>query len=219
MLALFKRDMSLALRSNSSAMTVLLFYLVIIVVVPLVFGNKPLMLATIGPSILWFSALLAGLLGLDRLFQVDFEDGSLDQMLLSSTPLSFIIFIRCLAHWLVTGLPVVMISPVFAFFLSLDRITIEAVAVTLLFGTPAISFIGAIGAAVTLSLPRGGLLLSSLILPLCIPVIIFGVGAVKSTILKTEMFFAPFLLMCSVTLFFAVLGPFAAACALKKSNN
>lgn len=219
MLALLKRDIRLALKSGGSAITVLLFYLAIVVVVPFAVGANPTLLSTIGPAMLWIGALLAGLLGLDRLFQSDFEDGSLDLMLMSTAPMPIIVFTKCLAHWLVTGLPVVLISPIFSLLLSLDGVAIQATILTLLCGTPAISFIGAVGAAITVSLPRGGLLLSILILPLCIPVIIFGVGAVRGAVLDPDPFMVPFLLMCAITLFFSVLGPVAAAFALKNGHD
>ncbi len=218
MIALLKRDIRLALRSGGGAATALLFYLAVVIAMPFAVGPNPELLATIGPATLWVGALLAGLLGLDRLFQADSEDGTLDQMLLSPVALPAQVFVKSLAHWLVTGLPLTLMVPVFAVFLALDGTAIAATMATLLAGTPAISFIGAVGAAVTVTLPRGGLLLSVLVLPLCIPVLIFGVGAVRGAMTEPDPFLPPFLLVAAISLFFAVIGPFAAAWALRQSS-
>ena len=218
MIALLKRDMRLAIRAGGGAATALLFYLVVVIAMPFAVGPNPDLLATIGPATLWVGALLAGLLGLERLFQADSEDGTLDQMLLSPTPLPAQVFVKCLAHWLVTGLPLTLMAPVFALLLSLDGTAIAATMATLLVGTPAISFIGAVGAAVTISLPRGGLLLSILVLPLCIPVLIFGVGAVRGAMTDPDPFLPPFLLVAAISLLFAVIGPFAASLALRQTS-
>lgn len=215
MIALLKRDIFLALRSGGGAATALLFYLAVVVAMPFAVGPNKELLATIGGATLWIGALLAGLLGLERLFQSDHEDGSLDQMMMVATPLAAQVFMKCLAHWLVTGLPLTLVVPVFGIFLGLDAITIQAAMATLLVGTPAISFIGAVGAAVTVSLPRGGLLLSVLVLPLCIPVLIFGVGAIRAAVSEIDPFLPPFLLLAAISLFFIVLGPLASALALR----
>ena len=215
MKALLVRDLRLALRSGGSAATALLFFLAVVVAMPFAVGPNADLLSTIGGATLWIGALLAGLLGLERLFQIDREDGSLDQMILSPVPLPAQVFIKSLAHWLVTGLPLTLTVPVFGIFLGMNATTVLASMATLLVGTPAISFIGAVGAAVTVSLPRGGLLLSVLVLPLCIPVLIFGVGAVRAAVTEPDPFLPPFLLVTAISLFFSVLGPFAAAFALR----
>ena len=215
-MALFKRDLALAFRAGGGAATALLFYLAIVVAMPFAVGPDAGLLATIGGATLWIGALLSALLGLERLFLADREDGSLDQMLISPHPLAAQVLIKCLVHWLVTGLPLTLTVPVFALFLGLDSVTVQAVMATLLVGTPALSFIGAVGAALTVSLPRGGLLISVLVLPLCIPVLIFGVGAVRAAVTEPDPFLPPFLLVCALSLFFAVLGPFAAAFALRQ---
>ena len=215
MMALLKRELRLALRAGGGAATALLFYLAIVIAVPFAVGPNTILLATIGAAILWIGALLAALLGLERLLQIDREDGSLDQMMLSSVPLAGLIFIKCLAHWLVTGLPLALVAPAFGLFLTMPADAIFACVATLLAGTPAISFIGAVGAAVTVSLPRGGLLLAILILPLSIPTLIFGVGAVRGAVTEPAPFTEPFLLVCAISLFFAVLGPLSAAFAVR----
>ena len=191
----------------------------VVIAVPFAVGPDPKTLALIGPAILWIGALLASLLGLERLFQADNEDGTLDQYMLSSSPLPVLVLVKSLAHWLVTGFPLAIFSPVFALFLTMEADAIWATLVTLLVGTPAFSFIGAVGAAVTVSLPRGGLLLSILVLPLCIPVVIFGVGAVRGAIAGPDPFLTPFLLVSAISLFFAVLGQLAAAFALQQGQS
>ncbi len=216
MIALLARDLRLALRSGGGAATALLFYLAVVVAMPFAVGPNSELLATIGGATLWIGALLAGLLGLERLFQTDHEDGSLDQMMLSPVPLPVQVFAKSLAHWLVTGLPLTVMVPIFGLFLGMQETAIAASMATLLVGTPAISFIGAVGAAVTVSLPRGGLLLSVLVLPLCIPVLIFGVGAIRAAVTEPDPFLPPFLLVAAISLFFSVLGPFASAFALRQ---
>lgn len=219
MKALLKRDLQLALRSGGGAATALLFYLAVVITMPFAVGPNAKLLATIGGATLWIGALLAGLLGLERLFQADREDGALDQMLISPVPLFAQVFIKSFAHWIVTGLPLTAMVPVFGLFLGMDSVAIGASMATLLVGTPAISFIGAVGAAVTVSLPRGGLLLSVLVLPLCIPVLIFAVGAIRAAVTEPDPFLPPFLLVTSISLFFSVLGPFAAAFALRQGAD
>ncbi len=217
MIAILRRDLTLALAGGGGAATALLFYLAVVITVPFAVGPDADLLATIGPSILWIGALLAALLGLDRLFQPDREDGSLDQLILAPTPLPLTCFAKSLAHWLTTGLPVTLCAPLFALILGLDATQTGATMLTLLAGTPAISFIGAVGAAVTVGLARGGLLLAVLVLPLCIPVVIFAVGAVRGASVDPNPFFGPLALVTAISLFFAVLGPFAAAYALKQN--
>lgn len=215
MKALLIRELKLSLRSGSGALTGLLFFLAVVAVIPFGVGPDLKLLARIGPAILWIGALLASLLGLDRLFQADREDGSLDLMLIGQDVLSvaLLIFIKVLAHWVATVLPLVIAVPVLGLLMNMDGTNIAATALTLLIGTPAISFIGAAGAGIAVSLPRGGLLVSVLILPLVIPVLIFGVAATQDAASSTSG--APFLILSALTLFFAVLGPLAAALAVK----
>lgn len=220
MLSLYLRDLKLAARAGSGALTGALFFLAVIAVIPFGVGPDLNLLARIGPAILWIGALLASLLGLDRMFQTDAEDGSLDLLLMSDSRhmLALIVFIKCLAHWTTSVLPLVVISPLLGLFMNVPPVGLMAVALTLLVGTPAITFIGAVGSALTVALPRGGLLVSVLILPLTVPVLVFGVAAARGAIADPDPFVAPFLILCAITIFFAVIGPFAAALALRNAE-
>jgi heme exporter protein B len=221
MTALLIRDVKLGLRAGGGALIGILFYLAVAAVTPFAMGPDLNLLAKIGPAILWIGALLASLLGLERLFQIDREDGSLDLMVLNRhiMPLSFAVFIKCVAHWITTGLPLVIVTPLLGLLLNMDGTAIGATALTLLIGTPAVTFIGAVGAAIAVSLPRGGLLVSVVILPFVIPVLIFGVMATFGAVVDGAPFKAPMLLLAALTLFFAVLGPFAAGYALKNAGD
>ncbi len=213
--SLLRRDLALAAGSGSGALTGVLFFLALVMIIPFGTGPDLVLLSRIGPAMLWTGALLASLLGLERLFQADREDGSLDLFLLSSTPLPLIVLVKCLAHWLTTGLALVIAAPIFGIMLNMEPLAIGAVVATLLAGTPSITLIGAVGAAVTVSLPRGGLLIATLVLPLTIPVLIFGASAARGAIEDPAPFATPFLLLCATTLFFAAIGPIAAAKALR----
>lgn len=219
MTALFLRDLKLSIRAGGGALIGVLFFLTVVAVVPFAVGPDLNLLSRIGPAILWIGALLASLLGLDRLFQSERDDGSLDLMLMQETPLVLTVLVRCLAHWMATGLPLVLASPVLGLFMNMEPVAIGATALTLLVGTPAITFIGAAGAAVAVTLPRGGLLVSILVLPLAIPVLIFGVGAAYAAMQDPAPFLPPFMILCAITLFFAVIGPLAAALALRFSGD
>ncbi|MET4489837.1 heme exporter protein CcmB [Bradyrhizobium sp. LA7.1] len=216
LLVVFLRDVTLARRIGGGGVLGLVFFLSLVTVVPFAIGPDLRLLSRIGPAILWIAALLASLLGLDRLFQADHEDGSLDQMLLSSTPLELIVLVKCMAHWFVTGLPLVLLSPLFGLMLDLDGSTLWAVAATLLVGTPTFTFLGAIGAALTVTLRRGGLLLSILVVPLAVPVLIFGVSAAQS---GTAPVLTPFLILCALGLASIALAPIAAAAALRGAGE
>ena len=217
MIALIVRDVKLGLRAGGGALIGILFYLAVVAVTPFAMGPDLNLLARIGPAILWTGALLASLLGLERLFQIDHEDGALDLLVIArhDTPLAALVFAKCIAHWLVTGLPLVLVSPLLGLLLNMEATAIGATALTLLAGTPAITFIGAAGAAVAVSLPRGGLLVSVIILPFVIPVLIFGVMAAYGAVEDPAPFLQPFLFLSALTLFFAVIGPFGAGLALK----
>ncbi len=217
--ALFMRDVRLAIRAGGGALVGVLFFLAVVAVIPFGVGPDLNLLARIGPAVLWIGALLAALLGLDRLFQADREDGSLDIMLMQETPLFLTVLVKCIAHWTATGLPLVVVSPLLGLFMNIDGVAMAAVAATLLAGTPAITFIGAVGAAVSVALPRGGLLVSVLVLPLSIPVLIFGVSAVTGAVEDPAPFLPPFLILCALTLFFSVLGPLATSAALRASPD
>jgi heme exporter protein B len=210
--ALLRRDLAIGRRIGGAASMGVIFFLCLVAIAPFAVGPDQALLARIGPAILWISALLATLLGLDRLFQAEAEDGSLDLILMSDTPLELIVLVKCLAHWLLTGLPLVVASPVFGLMLGLDARALAAVVASLAVGTPGLTLVGAIGAALTVSLRRGGLLLAILILPLSIPILIFGVAAAGGTI----AFATPFLVLCGLTLAALALAPFAAALALRQ---
>jgi heme exporter protein B len=214
--ALLLRDMRLAMRLGGGALIGVLFFLIVVTLMPFAIGPDLALLARIGPAILWLGALLASLLALDRLISADHDDGSLDLILMAPVPLELAVAVKALAHWLTTGLPLVAAAPLLGLLLNLDPKATGAVALTLLAGTPALTFIGLIGAALTVALRRGGLLLAVLILPLTVPVLIFGVAASNAAIVGPVPFGTPFSLLCALTLMSVVLGPFAAAAALRQ---
>src|SRR5215831_16057953 len=209
------RDMRLAVRLGGGALMGVLFFLIVVTLVPFALGPDMALLRRIGPAILWLGALLASWLALDRLFAADYEDGSLDLILMSGVPLELAVVAKAAAHWLTTGLPLVIAVPVLALFLDLDPVAIGAVALTLLVGTPALTFIGAVGAALAVTLRRGGLILPILILPLTVPVLIFGVSAANAAVVGPVPFGTPFTILCGLSLISFIIGPFAAAAALR----
>jgi heme exporter protein B len=214
--ALFLRDFRLAIRVGGGGGIGVLFFLIVVVLTPFAIGPDLVLLGRIGPAILWLGALLASLLTLDRLFAADHEDGSLDLMLMTETPLELAVAAKALAHWLTTGLPLVIAVPLLGLFMNLDIRASAAVALTLLAGTPALTFIGLIGAALSVALRRGGLLLAVLVLPLTVPVLIFGVSASNAAIVGPLSFGTPFMILCALTLVSLVIGIFAAAAALRQ---
>lgn len=214
--ALMLRDMRHAVRVGGGALIGVLFFLIVVTLTPFAVGPDLPLLARIGPAILWLGALLASLLALDRLLAADQEDGSLDLILMSETPLELAIAVKALAHWITTGLPLVLATPLLGLLLNLDMRASFVVGLTLLAGTPALTFIGLIGAALTVVLRRGGLLLAVLVLPLTIPVLIFGVAASQAAIAGTMPFGTPFTILCGLTLASVAIGPFAAAAALRQ---
>ena len=213
--ALFIRDVRLAVRVGGGAGIGVLFFLIVVVLAPFAIGPDLALLGRIGPALLWLGALLASLLTLERLFSIDLEDGSLDLILMSDTPLELAVAAKAAAHWLTTGLPLVIATPLLGLFVNLDGRASLAVALTLLVGTPALTFIGLIGAALSVTLRRGGLLLVVLVLPLTVPVLIFGVSASNAAIVGPPPFGTPFTILCALTLFSLVIGIFAAAGALR----
>ncbi|MBY5817282.1 heme exporter protein CcmB [Rhizobium leguminosarum] len=219
MTALFLRDLKLSIRAGGGALIGVLFFLTIVAVIPFGVGPDLKLLSRIGPAIVWIGALLAALLGLDRLFQAERDDGSLDLMLMQETPLVLTVLVKCFAHWTATSLPLVIASPLLGLFMNMGETAIAATMLTLLVGSPAITFIGAVGAAVAVALPRGGLLVSILVLPLTIPVLIFGVSATYAAVEDPAPFLPPFLILIALTLFFAVIGPAAAALALRNTAD
>jgi heme exporter protein B len=217
-LALVARDLKLAARVGGSGALGLVFFLMLVTVVPFALGPDLNLLARVGPAILWLAAVLATLIGLDRLFQADEEDGSLDLMLASPLPLELVVLAKSIAHWLATGLPLVLAAPLFGLLVALTPAAMLATAATLLVGTPALTFIGAAGAALTASIPRGGLILAILVLPLMIPTLIFGVSAATAATGGSVPFLTPFLIVIALTLAAAVLGVIGAAAALRHAE-
>jgi len=214
--ALLTRDLRLAVRVGGGALIGILFFTLLVTVVPFAVGPDLSLLARLGPGMLWLGALLASLLALDRLLAMDHEDGTLDLIFTARVPLELAIATKALAHWLTTGLPLVVAAPLLGLLLNLDPKATGAVAVTLLAGTPALTFIGLIGAALTVALRRGGLLLAILVLPLTVPVLIFGVAASNAAIVGPVPFGTPFTVLCALTLMSVVIGPLAAAIALRQ---
>jgi heme exporter protein B len=213
--ALFARDARIAIRVGGGAMMGVLFFLTVVTLVPFAVGPDLALLRRIGPAILWLGALLSSLLALDRLFANDHEDGSLDLILMARPPLELVVVTKALAHWVTTGLPLVVASPVLGLFLNLEPAALSATVLTLLIGTPALTFIGLVGAALATALRRGGLLLPVLVLPLTVPVLIFGVAASTAAVAGSVPFGTPFTILCALTLMSSVIGPFAAAATLR----
>jgi heme exporter protein B len=174
------RDLTLAVRRQVDVLTTLVFFVIVVSLFPLGIGPEPAILRTIAPGVVWVAALLASMLSLGRLFGGDYADGTLEQMLLAPQPLSLLVLAKVIAHWLVTGAPLVAVSPLLGWQFGLSGPSIGMLVLTLLLGTPALSLIGALGAALTLGLRGGGVLLSLLVLPLFVPVLIFGAGAVQA---------------------------------------
>lgn len=212
--ALFWREIRIAGRIGGGGAAGLVFFLILVTVTPFAIGADLKLLARLGPALLWIAALLATLLGLDRLLQSDEEDGSLDLMLMSGTPLELIIAVKCLAHWAVTALPLIFAAPVFGVLLGMEAPAVFGVMLSFAAGTPALTFLGAIGAALTVSLRRGGLLLAILVLPLTIPVLIFGVAAAVG-----EGSFTAALALCGLSVLAMAAAPFAAAAAVRHARQ
>ena len=212
---LLARDLKLAVRIGGGAGIGVLFFLIVVVLIPFAIGPDLALLQRIAPAILWLGALLASLLTLDRLIAADAEDGSLDLILMGETPLELAVAAKAAAHWLTTGLPLVIATPLFALLLNLDLKPSLAVALTLAAGTPALTFIGLLGAALSVTLRRGGLLLTVLVLPLTVPVLIFGVAASNAAVVGPLPFGTPFTILCALTLVSLVIGTFGAAAALR----
>ncbi len=213
--ALVRRDLVIASRIGGGAELGIVFFLSLVAIVPFAIGPDQNTLARLAPAILWIAALLATLFGLDRLFQADEEDGVLDQFMLAEAPLELIVLAKCFAHWLTTGLPLALMTPLFGLMLNLPADAMLPLVATLAVGTPAITLIGAVGAAVTVSLRRGGLLMAVLVLPLAVPTLIFGVGAANAAIIGPTTFGTPFLLLLATTLSSLVICPLAAAAAIR----
>ncbi len=214
MIRLLTRDLKLAMRAGGGFGLGLAFFLVVTLLVPFGVGPDSVLLSKIAPGILWLGALLACLLSLDRLFQLDYEDGSLDLLATAPIPMETVVLVKGLAHWLTSGLPLTLAAPVFAVFLNLPGQGYFWLVVSLAIGTPALSMIGAFGAALTVGLKRGGLLLSLLVLPMYVPTLIYGTEAARRGAegLATG---TPLLMLAGITFGAIALLPFAAAAAIR----
>lgn len=214
MIALLVRDLRLAVRAGGGFGLGLAFFLIVTVLVPFAVGPEGETLARIAPGILWVGALLACLLSLDRIFQLDFEDGSLDLLATAPVPMEGAVVVKALAHWLTTGLPLTLAAPVFGILMNMQAPGHWWIFVTLLIGTPALSMIGAFGAALTVGLKRGGLLLSLLVLPLYVPTLIFGAEAATRGAAGMAVT-TPILMLAGITAGVIALLPFASAAAIR----
>ena len=214
MIALLIRDFRLAMRAGGGFGLGLAFFLIVVTLVPFGVGPQSALLASIAPGILWLGALLSCLLSLDRIFALDWEDGSLDLLATSPLPMEAIVTIKALAHWVTTGLPLVLAAPVFALLLNMPAAGYQPLVLSLLLGTPALSVIGTFGAALTVGLKRGGLLLSLLVLPLYVPTLIFGAEMARR---GAEGFdtTTPLLMLAGITCGTIALLPFASAAVLR----
>ena len=213
--SLIKRDLTLAVREGGAIGTALGFFLLVVSLMPLGLGPDLNLLSRIAPGILWIALLLAALLSLGRIFEADHDDGALDVMATASLPLELVAAAKATAHWLTTGIPLALLAPVLGILLNLDIGAYPALVATMLAGTPAVSFLGSIGAALTLKARRGGLLLALVVLPLYIPTLIFGISAVSAVTLQSGAFVSAFLILIAISLASIVIGPFAAAAALR----
>lgn len=212
--ALLRRDVALAVRAGGGFGLGLAFFAIVVSLTPIGAGGEPEALSRLAGGVIWTAALLAGLLSLDRLFQADWEDGSLDLLMLAPAPLEVSVAAKAAAHWLTTGLPLTLIAPLLAVTLALPAQAMPTLAASLLIGTPALSLVGAVGAALTVGLRRGGLLLSVLTLPLYLPTLILGARAVERAGTGLDPS-TPLALLAAATLLSAGVGPFAAAAALR----
>jgi len=213
---IIKRDLLLAIRRQSDVLTTLFFFIIVVSLFPLSVGPEMNMLRTMAPGVVWVAALLASMLSLCRIFSNDYLDGTLEQMLLSPQSLSFLVLGKTLAHWLVTGVPLVLMAPVLGIQYDLPVDALLVLTATLLLGTPVLSLIGAIGAALTLGLRGGSVLVSLLVLPLYIPILIFGAGAVEANMAGVG-FDAHLSLIGAFLLVSLVFAPWAAASSLRVS--
>lgn len=216
-MVIVRRDVTLAMRRRTDVLTTLFFFVIVASLFPLGIGSEREMLRFLGPGVVWVAALLASMLALERLFASDYADGTLEQMLLTPQPLSILVLGKVFAHWLLTGLPLVLIAPLIGLQYHLEGTSLAVMAAALLVGTPVLSLIGAIGAALTLGLRGGGILLSLLVLPLYIPVLVYGSGAVTVSAIDVADV-QPFMALLGAFLILALaFSPLATAAALRIS--
>lgn len=216
---LYQRELAIARRIGGGGSMGLVFFLILVTIVPFAVGPDLKLLAQIGPAILWIAALLATLLALDRLLQADADDGSLDLLLMTDMPLEAIVLAKCAAHWTATSLPLALAAPFFGLMLGMDGPALAGVCVTLLVGTPALTLLGAIGAGLTVGLRRGGLLTAILVLPFTIPVLIFGVAAASAVGAMSDAFGTPFLILSALSLATLAAAPFAVAASVRLAGE
>jgi heme exporter protein B len=214
--ALIRRDLLLALRRRAQALNPLVFFVIVVTLFPLGLGPEPNLLQKLAPGVLWVAALLSAMLSLESMFHSDFEDGSLEQLLLVPQPVFIIVLAKALTHWLLSGLPLLLLAPLLALWLHLPNEAVRVLLITLVLGTPVLSLIGAIGVALTVGLRRGGVLLSLLVLPLYIPVLIMGAGAVDGAAAGLSVG-AQLSILGALLAFAVTLAPWAAAAALRIS--
>lgn len=214
---ILQRDLTLAMRRRTDVLTTLFFFVIVVSLFPLGVGTEKQILRTLGPGVVWVAALLASMLALERLFAADFEDGTLEQLLMTPQPLAILVLAKVAAHWLLTGLPLAIAAPLIGLQYHLPDLSLAAMMLSLLLGTPVLSLIGAIGAALTLGLRGGGILLSLLVLPLYIPVLVYGAGAVAVSAVDFPATQPYFSLLGAFLLLALVFSPLAAATALRIS--
>jgi heme exporter protein B len=214
-LLLIKRDVALALAQRGAIGTALGFYLIVITLLPFGIGPEPRLLARIAPGMLWVALLLSALLTLDRIFHADHEDGSLEVLRLGALPLELVALAKAIAHWLTSCVPLVALTPVLGLLMNLDTRAFGILLASMLLGTPALSLLGAVGAALTLSVRRGGLIASLIVLPFYIPTLIFGVAAVSAFLASDGEPGPPLIILAGITLVMLVVGPLFSAMALK----
>jgi heme exporter protein B len=212
---LVRRDLTLAARDGGAVGTALGFYLIVVALLPFGLGPDLNLLARVAPGVLWVALLLAALLSVGRIFENDNEDGTLEVLAISPLPLELVTAAKCVAHWITVAVPLAFLAPIFGILLNLQLAAYGILVLTMLAGTPAISFLGALGGALTLQARRSGLLLALLILPLYIPTLIFGISAINTSLSDTADFGAPLLILLAISLAAIVLAPVAAAAAIR----
>ncbi|WP_144211940.1 heme exporter protein CcmB [Shewanella donghaensis] len=217
-MTLLQRDLKIAIRHRGDIFNPLLFFVLVVTLFPLGIGPEPQVLSRVAPGIIWVAALLASMLSLERLFKADFNDGSLEQMLLSPQPLAILVLSKVLAHWILTGVPLILVAPLLAVLLHLDGNSYGALISTLAVGTPVLSLLGAIGVALTVGLRKGGVLLSLLILPLYIPVLIFATSAIDAAGMNLP-YTGQLAIIGAMLVGSLIMAPFAIGASLRVSTN